>query len=65
MNDHELRGGMLLDELLRSRRTVRAFLAEDVPVGMVEHLLDVARHAPSTFNTPAMAGARPARRCEA
>ena len=41
----------LVDEALRSRRTVRAFEVDEVPIETVRDLLDVARHAPSTFNT--------------
>ena len=38
-------------EVLRSRRTVRAFEADEVPIETLTDLLDVARHAPSVFNT--------------
>ena len=41
----------VVDEVLRSRRTVRAFKTDEVPIETVADLLDVARHAPSTFNT--------------
>ena len=41
----------LVEEVLRSRRTVRAFAADEVPIETVAALLDIARHAPSTFNT--------------
>ena len=51
MNAGDSRSAAVVDEVLRSRRTVRAFEADEVPIETVRDLLDVARHAPSTFNT--------------
>ena len=51
MNAEAARQSAVVDEVLRSRRTVRAFDADEVSSETVMDLLDVARHAPSTFNT--------------
>lgn len=41
----------LVDAVIRSRRSVRAFLPTPVPRAVVAELLDVARSAPSNSNT--------------
>ena len=41
----------LIDQVLRSRRTVRSFAPNEISIDAVRDLLEVARHAPSTFNT--------------
>ena len=51
MDAGDARYSAVVDEVLRSRRTVRAFEVDEVPIETVIDLLDVARHAPSTFNT--------------
>ena len=38
-------------ELVKSRRTIRAFKADSIPDETVERLLEVARWAPTGFNT--------------
>ena len=40
-----------LFDLIRSRKTVRSFKANEVPPSVIREILDVARTAPSTFNT--------------
>lgn len=40
-----------LDNLMRSRRSVRSFLADPVPREQLVEILEAARTAPSTFNT--------------
>jgi nitroreductase len=40
-----------IDSIMRSRVSVRAFLPTPVPRSLVSDILDVARTAPSTFNT--------------
>ena len=40
-----------IDEAIRSRHSVRAFLDRPVSRGRIEHILDVARYAPSGTNT--------------
>ena len=40
-----------VDQAIRSRHSVRAFLPKPVPRSTVEHILDVARYAPSGTNT--------------
>lgn len=40
-----------IDQAIRSRHSVRAFLDKPVPRTTVEHVLDVARYAPSGTNT--------------
>jgi nitroreductase len=51
MDAGDAKHSALVDEVLRSRRTVRAFEVDEVPIQTVIDLLDVARYAPSTFNT--------------
>ena len=41
----------VIDTVIRSRKTTRAFRADDVQKSDVMELLDIARAAPSTFNT--------------
>ncbi|GAC1531050.1 MAG: nitroreductase [Ramlibacter sp.] len=41
----------LVDTVIRSRRTIRAFRADEVQQSVVREMLDIARAAPSTFNT--------------
>lgn len=40
-----------VDQLIRSRRTIRAFRSDLVARSQVEEILEIARTAPSTFNT--------------
>jgi nitroreductase len=40
-----------VDAVIRSRKTVRAFRAERVPRSLLIEILELARTAPSTFNT--------------
>ena len=40
-----------MDALIRSRRTTRAFLPDEVPQAQLVEILETARAAPSTFNT--------------
>ena len=40
-----------IDDAIRSRHSVRAFLDRPVSRGHIEHILDVARYAPSGTNT--------------
>jgi nitroreductase len=40
-----------VDAVIRSRKTVRAFRAEQVPRSLLVEILELARTAPSTFNT--------------
>lgn len=40
-----------IDALIRSRKTTRAFLPDEVSQSQVHELFDIARTAPSTFNT--------------
>jgi nitroreductase len=40
-----------VDAVIRSRKTVRAFRAEQVPRTLLVEILELARTAPSTFNT--------------
>jgi len=40
-----------IDEAIRSRHSVRSFLDRPVPPSAIEHILDVARYAPSGTNT--------------
>jgi nitroreductase len=40
-----------VDEAIRSRHSVRSYLDRPVPRGTIEHILDVARYAPSGTNT--------------
>lgn len=59
-----------VDEAITSRRSVRAFLPKPVPKETVEHLLDVARRAPSGTNTQpwrvrVLSGAAKDRLCKA
>ncbi len=42
---------LLVDSVLRARRSLRAFTAEPVPRALLEALLDVAASAPSNSNT--------------
>lgn len=51
MNGGTATPAMHVDEAITSRRSVRAFLPTPVPQATVEHLLDVARRAPSGSNT--------------
>ncbi|OUL98474.1 nitroreductase [Variovorax sp. JS1663] len=60
----------IVDAVIRSRRSVRAFLPTAVPRAVVEELLDVARTAPSNSNTQpwfvhVLAGEPRRRLCEA
>jgi len=41
----------MIDAVIRSRRTVRAFRPDPVPRAQLEEILETARSAPSTFNT--------------
>lgn len=41
----------IIDGVIRSRRTVRAFRPDPVPRSVLVEILEVARMAPSTFNT--------------
>lgn len=41
----------VVDAVIRSRKTVRAFLPDQVPRSQLVEVLDLARTAPSTFNT--------------
>jgi nitroreductase len=41
----------IVDQVIRSRKAVRAFLPTPVPRALVEEMLRVARHAPSNSNT--------------
>lgn len=41
----------VVDHVIRSRRTTRAFRSDDVPKNLIIELLEAARAAPSTFNT--------------
>ncbi len=41
----------VVDQVIRSRRSVRAFLDRPVPAAMVREILDVAARAPSGVNT--------------
>ena len=41
----------VVDTVIRSRKTIRAFRTEDVKKSVVMKMLDIARAAPSTFNT--------------
>lgn len=41
----------LLDEIIRSRKSVRSFLANAVPRSQLAEIIEAARFAPSTFNT--------------
>lgn len=43
--------GMTVDEAIRSRRSIRAFLPRPVPQALIEEILDLARRAPSGTNT--------------
>ena len=40
----------LVDEVIESRRAIRRFLPQSVPVSAVHDILEVARHAPSASN---------------
>lgn len=51
MDMHVNRKAETLDELVRSRRSVRAFRPDPVPRAELEAILELARCAPSTFNT--------------
>lgn len=42
---------LLVDGVLRERRSLRAFTADPVPRAVLEELLDVAASAPSNSNT--------------
>lgn len=42
---------LTIDSLIRSRTTTRAFRSDSVPRAQLIEILDVARMAPSTFNT--------------
>lgn len=42
---------LLVDSVLRARRSLRAYTAEPVPRALLEELLDVAASAPSNSNT--------------
>jgi nitroreductase len=39
-----------LEEIIKSRRSIRKFKAEPVPLKVIEELLDIARYAPSACN---------------
>ncbi len=39
-----------IDEIIKDRRSVRAFLPDPVPLKTVRHILDVAAHSPSGTN---------------
>ena len=41
----------VIDTVIRSRKTTRAFRTDDVRKSSVMEMLDIARAAPSTFNT--------------
>ncbi len=41
----------VVDTVIRSRKATRAFLTEEVQKSIVMEMLDIARTAPSTFNT--------------
>lgn len=41
---------MQLDDAIRGRRSIRKFRAQDVPDEVIEALIDLARHAPSSMN---------------
>jgi nitroreductase len=41
----------LLDDVIRSRKSVRSFLPDPVPRRQLEEIIEAARMAPSTFNT--------------
>lgn len=41
----------LVDRIMRSRKTVRAFRKDEVPQALLREILEAARTAPSTFNT--------------
>ncbi len=38
-------------ELVKNRRSIRRFKSDPVPKGIVEKVLEVARHVPSAGNT--------------
>ena len=46
-----LKASHSVDEAIRSRKAVRAFLPKPVAKALIEELLEVARHAPSNSNT--------------
>lgn len=41
---------MEVDETIRGRRSIRRYRDEDIPDSVIEELLDLARHAPSSMN---------------
>lgn len=41
---------MNFDDVIKTRRSIRSFRAEDVPESTVTEILDMARHAPSSMN---------------
>lgn len=41
---------MELDQVITGRRSIRRFKNQDVPPAVIEELLDLARHAPSSMN---------------
>jgi len=41
---------MDLDEAIKGRRSIRKYKSKDVPDSVVEDLIDLARHAPSSMN---------------
>ena len=41
---------MELDEAIKGRRAIRKYKAKDIPDSVIEELLDLARHAPSSMN---------------
>ena len=41
---------MKLDEVIRGRRSIRIFKDKDIPNSVIEDLLDLAMHAPSSMN---------------
>ena len=51
MGDRVGSSAAMFDDLARTRTTVRAFLSDPVPRSIVWDILEVARTAPSTFNT--------------